>query len=127
MQAAYPGFPRSPDLSVDSLDQELGLLLLIAQLQQRRQRQPAPWRRLSTVGACMVPNVLRQVDSQCWNHWWCHHRGFGRTSTQAIAVQACRIHMEPLMQPYANVKNEVHNFEFNGLCICLLSRALVAV
>ena len=35
--------------------------------------------------------------------------------------------MEPLMQPYAYVKNEVHNFEFHGLCIRLLSRALVAV
>ena len=48
-------------------------------------------------------------------------------AAQAIAVQVCRIHMEPLMQPYAYVKNEVHNFEFHGLCIRLLSRALVAV
>ena len=53
--------------------------------------------------------------------------GVGHPSTQAIAVQAYRIHMVPLMQPYANVKNEVHNFEFHGLCICLLSRALITV
>ena len=51
----------------------------------------------------------------------------GHPAAQAIAVQVCRIHMEPLMQPYAYVKNEVHNFEFHGLCIRLLSRALVAV
>ena len=36
----------------------------------------------------------------------------GHPATQAIAVQDCRIHMEPLMQPYASVSNEVHNFEF---------------
>ena len=51
----------------------------------------------------------------------------GHPAAHAIAVQVCRIHMEPLMQPYAYVKNEVHDFEFHGLCICLLSRALVAV
>ena len=34
-----------------------------------------------------------------------------------------------MMQPYVNVdvQNEVHDFEFDGLCIGLLSRALVAV
>ena len=34
----------------------------------------------------------------------------GHPAAQAIAVQACHIHMESLMQPYENVKNEVHNF-----------------
>ena len=53
--------------------------------------------------------------------------GVGHLATKAIAVQACRIHMEPLMEPYASVKNEVHNFEVHGLCICLPSHALVAV
>ena len=56
--------------------------------------------------------------------------GSGHPATQAIAVQNFRIHIEPLMQPYAYVNNdanEVHNFEFHGLCICLLSRSLVAV
>ena len=36
----------------------------------------------------------------------------GHPETLAIAVQECWIHMEPLMQPYASVENEVHNFEF---------------
>ena len=51
----------------------------------------------------------------------------GHPAAQAIAVEVCRIHMEPLMQPYAYVKNEVHNLEFHGFCIRLLPRALVAV
>ena len=76
--------------------------LLLAQLQLQRLR--APQRPLPTAAASVHLGVRYQVG------WDIETAGngiglvrVGHSATQAIAVQGCRIHTEPLMQPYAYV------------------------